>query len=903
MKVKKVLLVVLSAMLVFSCMMGVISVAAVSKAEWLSMEGAAIRTTGTQGLKFVGSIQKNDALQIGSNVNFGLLLIPQSVVGNGELITVETKNIKKVPAQNLLSKNDSSYQFSAVLTDIPVEFYGTDILARAYVEDNGTYSYSEQISRSVKTVAESILADAEATETDKTAARNVMTQYNLLGNDILVDAEDIWHADNQLIAYPEYPDQIKRDYMYDVNVKQRNNTESLVVYNQTEAFFYQDRFNGGDVNRRFCEFAFSGEAVTVNIKVNCDFDTYAVIPTSKGFASTYSNGVISVTLDEPEQFVVILDDDVNTALAVFADAPETSVPSKTDANTIYVEGWNEITFNNTGATLENGVLKMEKGNTQLYIAPGAVLTARVITTQDNNDASVSYGIKIFGRGAILDPFSLIYQYDPSTTDTKHLVKIGGYSTTVQDIKLLDARCFNLNMNRGTGTVQNVKILSTMMTSDGITTTANSGVVRNCFVYCGDNALVTQVGSGSTGYSFENITIGTTCSAIYPQFYSNSTFTDIYVFRADEGLVALKHGDGDAHQKYITINNLDALDCVKTPWLFHAQEQGSAEKIITMNKVLMRYTTGSSNIKDLPGTSTNDKTLFNATFLGIGVGSNFTLNMTDLYVGGTLITSDSQVKTSYLSATKNYASSGVTPAILAGRSFDADYICADKVMIGQRLVFLNTKPVYQNGNWYLPYDEIVAHLSTTAQTPVKTTIGGVEMILLSDLVASGVVTDAIYNDTEKVIQLTATINSSTNLLKENYNFSANYNPLYYKDKTAYLKADLENDEWVYTAASVSSQGGIVRMILDLYQQYGAGTYTVTFDYKASTSKITVGIGVDHTEAKYSQDVSGASSTTWKNGSVTFTITEDLSDVDQMALWFKVSNGNTISLKNIQLIKTN
>ena len=92
-----------------------------------------------------------------------------------------------------------------------------------------------------------------------------------------------------------------------------------------------------------------------------------------------------------------------------------------------------------------------------------------------------------------------------------------------------------------------------------------------------------------------------------------------------------------------------------------------------------------------------------------------------------------------------------------------------------------------------------------------------------------------------------------------------------------------------------------MMLDVYKTYGAGTYTVTFDYKASVSSITVGVGVDHTEAKYSQSVSGASSTEWKTTSVTFTLTDDPASVEQMALWFKVSSGNTISLKNISLTK--
>lgn len=902
MKFKKILSLALSVAMLLCALSSMGAVFAAGIADVVTMEGAAIRTTGVQGLKFVGKLHKNTAITIAENAEYGILLIPQSMVGKNAEITVDTPEVRVVPANNRMSETAEYVQFNAVLTDIPAEFYGTDVLARAYLNNGGTYYYSDQISRSVKAVADLILEDGDADETDRSVANEVVRLYGLVGTDILVNANDIWYANSQLIAYPEYPEQIARDYTYSVSVSQSSKSADLVVYNQTEAFFYQDRFDGGDVNRRFCEFAFSGAPVTVHIKVNRDFDTYAVVPTSKGFPSTYADGVISVTLTEPEQFVIILDDDVNTALCVFADAPETDVPQKGDADTVYVEGWNDVTIGSgTDATLENGILTMSKAYTQLYIAPGAVLTARVVTPQDNSNANVSYAIKIFGRGAILDPASLIYHeeehgFDNATSESQHMVQIGGYSSVIKDIKILDSRRFNLNINRGSCTVQNVKILSTMMTSDGITTTADGGTVKDCFIYCGDNALVTNVGSGYTGYSFENITIGTTCSAIYPQYHAISTFTDIYVFRADEGLIAMKHGNGDSHTKNITVNNLDALDCVRTPWLFYAESQGSAEKVLTLNKVLMRYTTGSSNVGTAPASG---KTVFKYS----SAGSNFTFNITDMYVAGTLITTTNQIG-SPSKGTFTFATQESAPTVLSGSQFTANYSYLSKVMLGYRELFLDVKPVKQGDTWYLPYAEIASYLAIAPQNPATTLIGGVEMISLSGLLASGAVTAAGYED--GAIRLTPAINSTVNLFKDNYLLSSNYNPLYYKDKTAYLDAECVNGVWEYTAKSLSSgswgtkHGGIVRMILDVYKTYGAGTYTVSFECKSSASSVTVGVGVDHTEAEYTKSVSGVSSS-WQNKTVTFTLDEDPASVEQMALWFSVSSGNTISLKNISLTK--
>ena len=870
----------------------------------IHMEGASIRTVGEQGLRFVGNVEKNRyELTHGADANFGIIMIPKSMIGAGEEITVETPDIRITPAKNEMEASDTAYRFNAVLTQIPTDYYGTELVARAYVCINGNYIYSEQIGRSVQFVANAILDDKNATATDLAVAQKVLEDYRLVGNDILIHADEIWQ---RLVVYPEYPEQINRDYLYDVSVSQGSKNQDLVVYNQTEAFFYQNRFDGGDVNRRFCEFAFDGAPVTVDIKVNADFDTYAVVPTSKGFPSTYADGVISVTVNEPQQFMIILDDDVNTALAVFADAPETSVPKKGDSKTVYVEGWNEVTIgSSTDAVLENGILTLSTRGSQIYIAPGAVLTARIVTPQDNADANISYAIKIFGRGAILDPASLIYHeddhgFDNATSTSEHMVKIGGYSSVVQDIKILDSRRFNLNINRGSCTVQNVKILSTMMTSDGITTTANDGIVKDCFVYCGDNALVPQVGSGSKGYSFENITVGTTCSAIYPQYYCDSTFTDIYVFRADEGLISMKHGT-DA--KTIVINNLDALDCVRTPFLFFAEDVGSGQKTITLNKVLMRYTTGSATSSATPGTSTSSKALYS--YKTLAAGSNYTFNITDLYVGGTLITSESQVKTSGSPSNckKTYSSSGNTPAVLAGGKLTANYTCEDKVMIGARQVTLETKPIYSDGAWYLPYNEIVEYLPIKPTNPTTyMTKYGLEVIALDDLVASGAATAASYNTTTKAIQLTAAVTSSTNLIDEDYDASATFNPMYYKDKTVYIDATNNNGMWEYTAkAGDDGNGGIVRMILDEYRQYGKGTYVVTFEYTA-TAKLTVGIGVDHTEAKYSNSSNGSTST-WKSASVSFSITEDPASVEQMALWFRVSSGNTVSIRNVSLTKAN
>ena len=69
------------------------------------------------------------------------------------------------------------------MTDIPAEFYGTRIIARAYLENNGVYYYSETIERSIAQVAAYALQDGYTEETLRTyvdtALKNETVQISL----------------------------------------------------------------------------------------------------------------------------------------------------------------------------------------------------------------------------------------------------------------------------------------------------------------------------------------------------------------------------------------------------------------------------------------------------------------------------------------------------------------------------------------------------------------------------------------------------------------------------------------------------------------------------------------------------------------------------------------------------
>ena len=307
---------------------------------------------------------------------------------------------------------------------------------------------------------------------------------------------------------------------------------------------------GGDYYRRFSQFAFSGKQVRVDIQVGFDFSTYTVFPSAKQFESEFHDGVISVYLDEPDYFGIRIDDDDNTILSVFADLPEypLDVPVKGEPNVTYVEGWMDV---------ENGLLNIDKPNSVLYIAPGAVVNARV------NIASKATHSKVIGRGAILDAFSDIYKYDIRNGGTEgtgwKLCMLNAEGTTFDGPILMDARCFNLTTGSTGVTVRNYKAMSSMMTTDGITASGTNSTYEHCWIYCGDNGLVI---SWTKDQKYKDITVGTTCAAVFPQGNTNNIEIDgLFVFRANVGVVNNWYNSPYTKEvtSSVTMSNVDCVD--------------------------------------------------------------------------------------------------------------------------------------------------------------------------------------------------------------------------------------------------------------------------------------------------------------------------------------------------------
>ncbi len=482
------------------------------------------------------------------------------------------------------------------------------------------------------------------------------------------------HAlDSELIVYPQYDERIPRCYDYGVTVHQGNQSEKLTVYNRnTSGEEMALRCFKPDFNRRFCEFAFTGE-VRVDIEVCHDSSSYSILPSAKEYRNEYHDGIISVWLDENDtSFILRLDDDDDSILSVFADAPENYEIDKHDGSVLYVdEKWYDPDEGGAVYTVP------EKIKT-VYIAPGCVLYSRLfVQTKD---------VTVCGHGILLDPYSNVYDTSiTSEENSKMVLRVKANHTTIEDIKVIDAQNFNLFLEGGSDhTVKNVKCLSSRITTDGIAVGAGYHHISECI-------------------------IGTTCAAIFPQHRSpyEIAFRDIYVFRANEGIVNnwFNGAQIQSEMKHMTFENLDCSDVLDTPWIFDGKNMGDAEKYYTFRNCRFANIRGASVIKSWD--STAGKAVFVTNSEKDLHTSNYIMEFQNCTIDGKPITSPSDLNPQLTEGNEVafQIQNDSMPEIIPVGKHTVNHVYEKKVYIGDRLVPLANQPVRKGGEYALPEQEI------------------------------------------------------------------------------------------------------------------------------------------------------------------------------------------------------
>ncbi len=636
----------------------------------------------------------------------------------------------------------------------------------------------------------------------------------------------------EVVVYPDYSDKIDRDYAYDVSVTQGGETKKLVVWNHTEKSILNDRTRGGDVNRRFAEFAFSGEGVRVDIRVHQDVQSYAVFPSRLGLKNEFKDGVISVWLDKPVYFGIRLNDYDKTILSVFADEPEDPklIPQPGDKGVLYVSKWMD-------AMSEDGCLEVGKDIKQVYIAPGAVLNARLIVSGDN--------ILVNGRGMLLDPLSDIFRFDQLKATKRGFMRIRGKNVTVRDIKLIDARTFNFTTWTHNCKMYNVKAMSAMMCTDGFTIGGRDFLADNAWLYVGDNALVI---SGVNGCTLRNIAIGTSCAAIFPQGSNKipAYLENIDIFRTDDGIINNWHNGLIRKVKWHEMNqkkadksqtgydvmerphqtialdfkNLSAIDCFLNSRFFSGRNMGTLPKTLNFCNVSIPETTGWSNYRTVGKrkgaaiiVGNSEKHLFT---------NNYLLNITNFWVSGKKIMDAVPLtdKKSLTNITVNcFSTDDKTPAVpLVPCRYEVSYQAPLKVYIGESLQEPVKRPYFENGKLMLP-------VSLLKKAGVNSPCEKCEFISIDEF---NKIRTAKYNKELGEIRIECPANGE-NIVKE----VSSIKSVWQRAPSWLVKMDamgVEDGERVYRLTQVEKYAGMQAVITDEVLRYGEGKYRLKFEAK-------------------------------------------------------------------------
>lgn len=666
-------------------------------------------------------------------------------------------------------------------------------------------------------------------------------------------------AQGGIVAYPAYDARIERDHAYAVRVTQGDETRRLVVYNHCEKSILERRTHGGDVNRRFCEFAFDGGPVRFEVAFCEDVKSYAVFPSRLGLKSEFGGGVLSVTLDRPANFGIRINDSDKSILSVFADAPEDAakVPRKDAPGVLYVDGWMDPPG-------EDGVVEVDDPVKEVYIAPGAVLNARLVVK--------SKGAYVHGRGMMLDPFSDVFRFDQKKNTKRGFLNVHACDVTVEDVKLVDSRTFNFMSWQRNATFRNVKALSSMMCTDGITCGGSDFRVEGAWLYVGDNALVV---SGVKGARFRNVAIGTSCNAIFPQGSNAGVeMEDVDVFRADEGLLRnIYNGVLRRNTKWNEMNtgaakkepgpqdlvhrrqefffrNLSAVDCVLFSRFFVGGNMGTLPKTFGFENVSIPFCTGKDDWRTIGGKDGAAVDIFHDSAKWLDT-TGYKLAITNFWMGG------SRIDAMPPSLVKN--ADRVSVSIAGTRDKPAIPAVADRREV----------------DWTCPFKR---YIGAARQRDVRKV------------------------SRKKGEQRIAQPDDGENLLADRPSTRSAWQ----RFPSWLVKFDatgLEDGERVYRLVQCERNAGMQNVVTDAFLRHGNGTYRLSFDSRAKCgANVPLEVHVLSNEKRKVEKLSVPNDGEWHRVSVDVALDFDLGATDLVSVLLRASVPcDELCFKRLSLVK--
>lgn len=329
----------------------------------------------------------------------------------------------------------------------------------------------------------------------------VILQISVLGcskQKIAVPNESDQQEDSTLdLSYPGVP----ISDIYEVTIVKNGIKEKSVVFisscpvyklgdlNMTENDQYPLAiFAGRTIN--WCKFSFSG-TVLVEVKILNSSKVplsgnVKVLPSRHGIAPTVEGNLVRFTLNSPGQLSVeIGENGYKNGLILFADPPETDIPSQTSGSYKILKNSSKNDITSVPASFSGLYFKAGVHNIGVYNIPSNIKNIYF------ENGSWVYGslimdgksdVKIFGRGVLS---SAKFNYRES-----HCIEAINQSNniTIEGIVVADPKYFAVRLIGQNNTVKWTKVIGGWVYNcDGIAAYAGS-TVSNCFIWANDDAI-------------------------------------------------------------------------------------------------------------------------------------------------------------------------------------------------------------------------------------------------------------------------------------------------------------------------------------------------------------------------------------------------------------------------------
>ena len=306
-------------------------------------------------------------------------------------------------------------------------------------------------------------------------------------------------AFGDVITYPGPSKELQSPY-YEVSITQSGITKNSFVYYSKNRAYQSEIKHSANKSDNWTTFSFSE---TIHVRVTRPGDkpigSARILPSRHHIGTLIQGTSVNFVLSKPGQFFVEIDGDDQHPLFIFANPPESDIPSDkgphvinfgTDgprtnpmnqANIIYFPPgeWNLVKM---GYSLSGGY--PVNGGDIVYIAGGAVVYGTFVSRGGDN-------IQIRGRGIISGRHWDTPKNNGGWSYSKREVQIEigkGRGHYVEGVTLADATHFGINIRTGASHIENVKILGTWwFSTDGIDI-GEHGKINNCFIKPNDDGI-------------------------------------------------------------------------------------------------------------------------------------------------------------------------------------------------------------------------------------------------------------------------------------------------------------------------------------------------------------------------------------------------------------------------------